>query len=282
MATVTGPTSAGAAPGPQVLMGALADAWEEIQSRHPEVPPVVLAVGRGSARCRFLGSFGAMRWLPVRQTNFEKRETLRKAFVEAADRGDFSAAFSASTEMLMMDAMELSRQGRGSLGEVYLTTAGVACEATDVLMILLHEAAHAVATQRGIKDTSRNGRYHNQRFKTIAEELSLAVEGRDPAIGWSATTLPANVAAAYAPTVTRLGQALSIYRECETETLQRCRRSADVILDCGCGPRTRDRARAFSAVAVACTACGVQSERQPVTADLAGTVDERPAGAPEA
>jgi hypothetical protein len=250
---VTRPTSGTTAAGAQVLMGALADPWKEIQSRHPAVPPVVLAVGRGSARRRrVLGSFGAMRWFPVRQTDFNHRERLRKAFDEAADRGDYGAAFSLSNEMLLMEARELSRQGRGSLGEVYLTTAGVACEPADVLMILLHEAAHAVANQRGIKDTSREGRYHNQRFKTIAEELQLGVESRDPAIGWSATTLPAPApaAAAYTPTVRRPGQALSIYRECETEALEQSRRSANITVDCGCGPRERDRPRSFSAVAV--------------------------------
>ncbi|MFD1534873.1 hypothetical protein [Pseudonocardia aurantiaca] len=34
-----------------------------------------------------------------------------------------------------------------------------------------HEkAAHALAHVRGIKDTSRQGRWHNARFKALAEE----------------------------------------------------------------------------------------------------------------
>ena len=33
----------------------------------------------------------------------------------------------------------------------------------DVLDTLLHEAAHALAAARGIKDTSRQGRYHNKK-----------------------------------------------------------------------------------------------------------------------
>ena len=51
-----------------------------------------------------------------------------------------------------------------------------------------HEAAHAIACQRGIKDTSRQGRYHNSRFKAIAEEVGLDVS-RDPEWGWSVTAL---------------------------------------------------------------------------------------------
>ncbi|HWM39885.1 MAG TPA: hypothetical protein VNS49_22515, partial [Streptomyces sp.] len=38
---------------------------------------------------------------------------------------------------------------------------------------LLHEAVHGIAAARGIRDTSRAGRYHNRRFLVIAEELGL-------------------------------------------------------------------------------------------------------------
>ena len=39
-----------------------------------------------------------------------------------------------------------------------------------VLQVLLHEAAHALAFARGIKDTSRSGnRYHNRRFANLAK-----------------------------------------------------------------------------------------------------------------
>ena len=56
---------------------------------------------------------------------------------------------------------------------------------------MLHEAAHALATRRGIKDTSAAGnRYHNKRFVALAAELGL----RGPAVphkitGWSNCTL---------------------------------------------------------------------------------------------
>ncbi|WP_219419925.1 hypothetical protein [Pseudonocardia nigra] len=58
-----------------------------------------------------------------------------------------------------------------------------------MLGTLLHEAAHGVATTRGIKDTSRQGRYHNRKFAELAEELGITV-ALDGARGWSATTLP--------------------------------------------------------------------------------------------
>lgn len=43
-----------------------------------------------------------------------------------------------------------------------------------VLEVMLHEAAHALPTRRGIKDTSAAGtRYHNKRFVALAAELGL-------------------------------------------------------------------------------------------------------------
>lgn len=46
--------------------------------------------------------------------------------------------------------------------------------------------AHALAHVRGIKDTSRQGRWHNTKFKALAEELGIEVS-KDPRIGWSPT-----------------------------------------------------------------------------------------------
>jgi hypothetical protein len=68
-----------------------------------------------------------------------------------------------------------SWEAAASLSEVFITADGLAGSATEVLGTLVHEASHAIAFQRGIKDTSRQGRYHNKRFKALAEEVGLAV-----------------------------------------------------------------------------------------------------------
>ena len=56
---------------------------------------------------------------------------------------------------------------------------------------MLHEAAHALATKRGIKDTSAAGnRYHNKRFVALAAELGLrGPDVPDKITGWSHCTL---------------------------------------------------------------------------------------------
>ena len=44
-------------------------------------------------------------------------------------------------------------------------------------------------TASKVSDTSRQGRYHNRRYATLARELGLEVAHLEP-IGWSATSVP--------------------------------------------------------------------------------------------
>jgi hypothetical protein len=55
-----------------------------------------------------------------------------------------------------------------------------------VMEVVVHEAAHALATARDIKDTSRGGNWHNERYKALAEELGLVVSKTDRG-GWDNT-----------------------------------------------------------------------------------------------
>ena len=65
---------------------------------------------------------------------------------------------------------------------------------------MLHEAVHALARVRGIKDTSAEGnRYHNKRFVALAEELGLrGPDQSEKVTGWSGCTLTDQTAAGYA------------------------------------------------------------------------------------
>ena len=68
--------------------------------------------------------------------------------------------------------------------EVLISGEGLQRGPVDVLGTLLHETAHGLAYARTISDTSRQGRYHNRRYATLAAELGLDVAHLDP-IGWS-------------------------------------------------------------------------------------------------
>ena len=99
--------------------------------------------------------------------------------------------------------------------EIMISGEGLRRDARDVLGTLLHEAAHALAAARGIKDTSRQGRYHNTKYKVLAEELGITVTF-DPAIGWSITTVPGHTAEDYASQLAALQDAMTLWRTNET------------------------------------------------------------------
>ncbi len=64
------------------------------------------------------------------------------------------------------------------------------------LTALLHLAAHALAGQRGRKETSNRGYYHNQEFVRLAEEVGLDAfdDGHRGGRGWHHTNLGAGAA----------------------------------------------------------------------------------------
>ncbi len=82
-----------------------------------------------------------------------------------------------------------------------------------VLQSMLHEAAHAVAYVRDIKDTSRDNRYHNGNFRTVASELGLIYsdDRPDEKIGYSGVELKPETEDAYASVIQKLDAAIKIY-----------------------------------------------------------------------
>jgi len=83
-----------------------------------------------------------------------------------------------------------------------------------VLGTLLHEGAHALAHLRGIKDTSRGGRYHNAEFRTLAAEMGLDA-AQVGTIGWSDTSLTDDTRAAYRVSLERLAT-ITVTRRAES------------------------------------------------------------------
>jgi hypothetical protein len=82
---------------------------------------------------------------------------------------------------------------------------------------MLHEAVHALAHARGVKDTSRGGKHHNKRqFLPLAGELGLTWppgQRPHPVVGFSEVTLTEQALAGYADTLAYLGAAIGLYRD---------------------------------------------------------------------
>jgi hypothetical protein len=216
---------------------------------------VLIGVGRGSrrgAKRRTLGYFGPCAWVPVSDAGPLNAST--KALEQAMASGDLARLgemLAASASLLLQEAAQLSRDASDIRDEVVLTDDGLARPPIDVLATLLHEAAHALASTRGIHDASRQGRYHNRRFKTIAEEVGLEVS-QDPPFGWCSTSVPASTAACYREALAVIERALTRLPD---RALLDDGRSAVTALVCDCGHRTLSGRRARAPVAVQCTAC---------------------------
>lgn len=133
---------------------------------------------------------------------------------------------------------------------------------------LLHEAAHGLAAARGIRDTSRAGRYHNRRFLGIADELGLDHPAEPhPSSGFSLVAMRPETRARYAGTIERLDRALGAHLEAARGDGQRrsfrgpaTRHGSSgggvrVKAVCGCGRNVRVVPSVLAQAPIVCGAC---------------------------
>lgn len=148
--------------------------------------------------------------------------------------------------------------GANRLPEVFIGGEGLARSPVGVLGTLLHEAAHALADVCGIKDTSRQGRWHNARFKALAEEVGIDVT-KDDRFGWSPTTVPNRTRELYAHTIRVLGAALQLHRASEIPAQPGKTKSPPPCV-CECGRRIRVAPSVLEAGPITCGICNTEFE----------------------
>ena len=126
-------------------------------------------------------------------------------------------------------------EGR-DVGEVLVAGERLQAGAQAVLETLLHEAAHALAFARRIPDTSRNGRYHNLRYKLLAEAVGLTV-AKDEMYGYTLTDLRPETIARYQPELAVLERACTGYRRrLTTDDDENGTKGGRLLLECHCAP----------------------------------------------
>ncbi|MFJ4651490.1 hypothetical protein ACIP5Y_09485 [Nocardia sp. NPDC088792] len=146
-------------------------------------------------------------------------------------------------------------RGEYELHELFIGGEGLQRGAVDVLGTLLHEAAHGLAVVRDIKDTSRQGRWHNDRYRALGEELGLTL-AQHPKIGWSMTTVPDDTRDRYRDELEELAFALVAYRRREPDP-RGGRKSSNngVAAACDCGRKIRVSRSAYEAGPIYCGNC---------------------------
>jgi hypothetical protein len=133
---------------------------------------------------------------------------------------------------------------------------------------LLHEAVHGIAAARGVRDTSRAGRYHNRRFLAVAEELGLDhAEEPHPSSGFSVVTMNAETRRRYRTTAERLQRALNAHLAATSGETSRSFRGpaarhgssgggVRVKAVCDCGRNVRVVPSVLAQAPIVCGACG--------------------------
>jgi len=220
------------------IITALEGAWAAIRDRHPEVPGAVVMTGPVPGR-------------PAAEADVLNGHHWPEQWINGPDPAGRAAA--------LVIAPELLAQG-----------------ARPVLEALLHAGAHALATARGIRDTSAAGnRYHNKRFMALAGELGLRGPGEPGTVtGWSACTLTGETAAAYAAAIAAIDEAWPPYpaglpgplpgppasREAEGEDGQARRAGRRQPAECECQPPRRIQLtpRQLEVGPITCGVCGRQ------------------------
>lgn len=140
------------------------------------------------------------------------------------------------------------------IGEVLIAGECLNQGARTVLGVLLHEAAHALAHAHGDKDTSRQARYHNEKFREYAESVGLEVTKHERD-GWNQTAVPDATAESYADAIGHLEVVLRGYRTTPDKASKPPKKQA-VPLTCRCDPPRSIRIAAAVA-ALGPITCGI-------------------------
>jgi hypothetical protein len=146
--------------------------WERIRQNHPELPDAVIVTGMGA-------NPGGLKW------------------------GHFRAE---GWEVVQQEGAALR------MNEMFMAGETLAKGAKQVLQTMLHEGAHTLARVRDIQDTSRQHRWHNAKFRALAEEMGLRYPEAqaDKALGFSAVVLTDETTAEYADLLDELDKEISL------------------------------------------------------------------------
>lgn len=119
-----------------------------------------------------------------------------------------------------------------------------------------------------MREVSRQGRYHNKKFKELGEELGLIIT-EDGTIGWSGTELGPDAEQRYAEQLRQLAAAMTAYRREEVPGAPKAKDYNNLVALCACPRKVRVSRSVLAQAPILCGAC----ERE-FTAKDTGELDE--------
>ena len=121
---------------------------------------------------------------------------------------------------------------------------------------LIHEMVHLLNLQNKVQDTSRSGKYHNKKFKEVAEQHGLTVD-KSEKYGYSTTTLTQE-ATDWIRSVYNNEQGFELFRSKIPKIKASSSSSSRKYVCTGCGAIIR----ATKEVRVTCTDCELEFEEE--------------------
>ncbi|MGW1278436.1 hypothetical protein ACWD4V_15985 [Streptomyces tsukubensis] len=156
---------------------------------------------------------------------------------------------------------------RGQMHELFISGEALNRDPIETMTTLLHEAAHGLGHERGIKNTSRRGKYHNRKFVQLAGELGLAwPDGKAPDTtrGFSSVVMKSEAITEYESTIEALRNGRAAWRELGIEPaveLKPKSKNTKPKAACGCPGRFIWTAhRTLEEAPVICGECGAEFE----------------------
>lgn len=143
--------------------------------------------------------------------------------------------------------------GERGFHEIMISAEHLARGPRAVLGTLLHEVAHSLDMQAGIKGTSGDG-YHNRKFALTAEALGLIIT-QAPRIGWSVTEVPDSCADRWADALAIIEEGLRLTAQTEGKRPKGRNKNLPVA-ECGCGGKIRASLTVLEQCTPVCQNCG--------------------------
>lgn len=108
----------------------------------------------------------------------------------AAKRTGWCTSWKAWTQSITETSQEkVASLNSDGYYEINICSEYIARPLEGIVAMLLHEMVHLLNLQQGVKDTSRYGSYHNEKFKEAAEQHGLVVKEKTKGYGYSETSL---------------------------------------------------------------------------------------------
>lgn len=206
------------------MVATLERAWTNIQRHNPDVPNAVIVVASGTeGKQPKTGHYSRLRWKDVATS--QKKKGSRRPITKP-------------------------------MAEILIGGEGLGNGAADVLDTLLHEATHAMAGMRGIDDCSRQGRYHNAKFRELATEIGLTAK-KDGANGFADTSLTPTTEKKYKRTIAAIRKAITKVRAPNQKRGAKASPSRMKLAECSCEEPRKIRLaeKTFEADAITCGGC---------------------------